>query len=43
VRASGFRLPWSLPARRGEVSTKRGLSAESPSTSRILLMAVFRL
>ena len=28
MRASGFRSPWSLPSRRGEVSTKLGLSAE---------------
>ena len=29
--------------RRGKVSTNLGFSAESPSTSRILLIAVFRL
>jgi hypothetical protein len=29
--------------RRGRVSTKRGFSDESPSASRILLIAVFRL
>jgi len=29
--------------RRGSVSTKRGLSAESPRASRSLLIAVFRL
>jgi hypothetical protein len=37
----GGRLP--LWARLGSVSTKCGLSAESASASRVLLMAVFSL
>src|SRR6516225_1606605 len=47
-KASGYLKPLqTLPADhrspRGRVSTKRGFSDESPSASRILLTAVFRL
>ncbi len=40
VPSTGARNLYPLP---GSVSTKRGLEAESPSASRILLIAVFRL
>jgi hypothetical protein len=43
VRASGFRLPWVFVLVSRQRLDKTRTSAELPSTSRILLMAVFRL